>query len=262
MADIVYPVSFDGVQLTTISGLQVLSTNPYLPPKRVLTIGDIARRDKSSVSSAFYKEKRINVKVGISRATRPLLETSLDALWTILQGKEKDLILPQSGSTRKYITTYEDAVVGISGGSYIQMDLIFRCSDNFGYDIAKTLLLQATSTSQNGTAQITVGGSAPTQLPIFTLTYTAATGASVDSSTIRIANDRAGQVLAITSTVVAGDLFVIDVPNQSVTKNGVEIAFSGAFPEYAPGINYIAYSDTVLSARTFSLRIDHYRRYV
>lgn len=260
MSYINYPVTFDGANLEIVPGLTVLSTNPYIPAKRKLSIESLARSNKSKITGAFYDKRTITVRVGIAQPTRALVETALDTLMGLLQGQDKILILQQSGGLRKYTSTLADVVIERGGGSYLEMDLVFETSDHFGYDINPTLLLQVTNfTSYQKTDQITVGGSADWQAPVITITWSAISGGT--SASVSVGNGETGQTITVTRTYTAGDVLEVDSLNQTVKVNGIEVSFSGAFPEWAPGIGYLTYLDT-FTARTFSNTTRHYRRWV
>lgn len=254
------PASFDSNALTDVPGLTVLATNPYLPAKRRLTISDIARSDKSSVSSAFYNTKPVTVRVGISRTTRELVEASYDTLLSLLAGIEKPLILRQSGGYRQYTATYSDSVFKVEGGSYLELDLVFETSDHFGYDISPTTLFSVTAfTSNYRSDPLTIEGSAPFQVPTITITFTSITASGTKAVTISNATN--SQSVVISRTWATGDVLVIDSQNKTVKVNGSEVAFTGAIPEFSKGIGYWAYSDT-FTARTFNALIQYYKRYV
>lgn len=261
MSSLNYDVLFDGVNLATVSGLTVLSNDAYKPPQRKLTIGNIARTDKSKINSAFWEKRVVTISVGITRVNRGQLEQSIDSLMGLLQGFEKDLIVGQSGTYRKYICTLSDAVTKISGGSYAEFDLIFECSDRFGYDLAASALLANFTgyTSAYKSDSFTVGGSAAWQVPVITITYTVITGGT--SKIVTIGNDAVGQTISITRTWTAGDVLVIDSYNRTLKVNGIEVDFVGAFPEWAPGLGYWTYLDN-FTTRTFTGRIDYVKRWV
>ena len=260
MAYINYSASFDNVELTTVTGLTVLKTNPYQPAKRKVNNITLARTNKAKVNSGFYDQRDLKVRVGITRQTRDLLEASIDTLMGLLQGLEKDLVLRQAGASRKYTATFQDAVIDVEGGSYIEMDLIFVTSDHFGYDTSTTLLLQVLNyTSGNKTDQITVGGSAGWQVP--TITYTLNSFTGTGTRNVVIGNGAIGQAVTVSRSWTAGDVLTISAADQSVKVNGVDVAFTGAIPEWQPGIGYLTYSDT-FSARNMSLRATYIKRYV
>lgn len=253
-------VSFDGTDLSTISGLRILATTAYQPAKRKLATSDIARTNRSTIDSAFYNKRTVSIGIGINRATRDLVEQSLDSLYTILQGREKILQVKQSGGNRQYTATYSDTVFKVEGGAYIEAALVFETSDHFGYDANPTLLLQVSGyTSGQRTDALTVGGSAPWQQPIITLTLTSLTGSSTRS--VIIGNGATGQAVTISRTWASGDVIQISAPDGTVKVNGIAVAWSGAIPEFAPSTGYLTYSDT-FTARTFSNNVIYYKRYV
>lgn len=262
MGKINYSAIFNDIDLTTISGLTVLKTNPYRPTKRNVSVSDLVRSNKSKINSAFYNEKTISVTVEITRNTRALMESSLDSLMALLQPIDKTLVLSQSGGLRKYYCTYEDNIVNedAEGGSYIELELIFRCSDRFGYDINPSLLLQFSGyTSNYRSDQLTFGGSALWQVPVITLTFSALTSGT--TKTVTIGNGNTGQNLVVTRTWVAGDVISVDAYNRSVTVNNAEVAFTGAIPEFNKGFGYWYFSDT-LGSRTVAGRLTCVNRYV
>ena len=251
---------FNNVEITSIVGVEILRTNAFLPAKRKLTIDAIARSDKSKVSSAFYNGRSIIIGVSITRNTRDLAEQSLDALLAILQATEKDLVLSQSGLVRRYTATYSDYNEVRSGGSYIELDLIFVCSDRFGYETNYTTILNANGrTLATYSDAFTFAGSAPWQQPYVMIFFTAVTGGT--AATVRVGNNTNGQQVQITRTWLAGDRLEIDSFTKIVTVNGALVAYTGAIPEFAPRAGTLTYSDT-LSTRTFNLTSYYYKRYV
>lgn len=262
MSLINYPANFNGVDLVaSVTGLTILATNPYVPPKRNLTVSDLARMNKAKVNAAFYNKRSITLRCGLTRATRALVEQSFDTLLSLIQGREKDLLLNQSGGQRKYTATFSDCVLITEGGSYLEFNLVFDTSDHYGYDTADTLLLQTSGfTSSTKTDQIQIAGSAEWQVPKTTITFTAISGGT--SKTVQVGNDATGQQVAVTRTWVAGDVLIIDALEQSVKVNGVEVAFSGALPEWVIGTGYVTYADNFTSSRTWSRTMTYKKRYV
>lgn len=260
MSQITYPVKFNNIDLSTIDGLTVLATNPYNPPKRKLNIETLVRTNKSKINTGFYTEKEITIRVGITRNTRPLVEQSVDALMAILQGREKDLVVLQSSALRRYVCTLSDAVVRSAGGSYIEIDLVFVCSDRHGYDLAYVKLLDATGrTLYNYTDTLTFEGSASDQVPVITAFLSALSGNTTNEVTIK--NVTTGLGISVSRGWTAGDRLVIDVQNKTVQVNGVDVDFTGFFPEFAPGVGYLNYQDD-FSSRTLALSVYYYKRYV
>lgn len=260
MPIISYSAIFNGTDLTSITGVTVLKTTPYQPAKRSIASENIIRTDKSRVTGVFYTQKEIVVRVAVSRNSRDLVETSWDSLLALVQGVDKELRLRQSGGSRKYTCTLADVIIDVEGGMYLEADLIFSCSDRFGYDIASTLLLNMTAyTSAQRSDGLTFGGNAPWQAPVITITYSAVSGGA--NKTVTIGNSNTGQRVSITATFVAGSVIVVDCLNKTITVNGVEVAPVGAIPEWEIGAGWWDYSDTFTS-RTFTGNIRHVRRWV
>lgn len=260
MSYITNPVTFGSIDLSTVPGLTVLASNPYLPANRKLTIGDVARANKSNIDSAYYNKRTITVRVGIARATRALAEASLDALMAILQGVEGQLVFQQAGFPRAYTATYSDYLFRVEGGAYLELDLIFETSDHFGYDVTPTTLLTVAGfTSNYRSDPLPFDGSALFQVPVITITFTSITATGTKAVTISNASN--GQAIVISRTWLPTDVLQIDSQNKTVKVNGSDVDFTGAIPEFQKGTGYWAYSDT-FTARTFNAQIQYYRRYV
>lgn len=253
--------TFDSVQLTSITGVSILGTDPYKSAKRKLSRFSLARTTKSKTTSAYFKDKDITIRVAIQRANRGDTEQSHDSLIAILQGIAKDLVLSQSGGVRRYVATLSDVNYLVSGGAYIEMELIFSLDDPYGYDTAyKTALSISGVTSSTRADAVPFLGSADWQQPLIVIQYSALSGGS--AKTLLVGNNNTGQQISITRTFSAGDRVEIDSANQTVKVNGSEVAYTGAFPEFA-GNNTVGnwtYSDNFTS-RTFAATITYYPRW-
>lgn len=251
---------FNGVSLTSVDGLTILATNPYRAPQRKLSSYLIARRDAQRTNSAFYAQRSITVRCCIDMPSRAQVETQFDQLMTILQGINKELILSQSNGVRKYYCTFSSINYLREGGAYLEFELIFSCDDFFGYDTAYTTIIgPATVTTTPRSDQYHFQGSAPWQAPEFIIQYSAISGGTGKS--VIISNTNTGQAATITRDWVTGDRLEINTLNGTVKVNGVDVAFSGALPQFAPGLNVITYSDN-FSSRTFSYNGRYYKRYI
>lgn len=254
-----HTANFNGRDLASIEGLTILQIK-MSPAKRNLTMADIARSNQSKALSGFYDKKTLPIRIAITRNSRDLAEQSFDDLMAILQGREGDLLVRQSGVLRRYSATYADFVQDISGGSYIEGDLIFETSDHFGYSLDKTLLINASGrTLYNYTDNFTIDGSAPTQAPIIKITFSALTGGTTKDVTI--GNPASGQFITVNRTWLAGDALVIDSQNQTITVNDIDVDYSGSWPEWEKGPGYLQTTDGFLT-RTMRNYTDYYKRYV
>lgn len=262
MSKINYPAIFNDIDLTVVPGLTVLKTDPYRPAKRNVSLSELIRTDKSKLNSANYNERYITVGVEITRNTRAEMEQSLDRLLSILQPTEKWLVLNQGQTRRKYLCTYADYLVNedTEGGSFLQIDLIFVCSDRFGYDLSETTLLNFTGyTSANRSDRLTFNGSAKWQCPIIALTFTSITGGT--SKTVTVGNGDNGQQISVTRTWSNNDVLVIDCLNEEVLVNGVVVDHDGAIPKWTVGFGYWNYQDN-FTARSLNGNLRCGFRYV
>ena len=257
---------FDGKFLTSVPGLTILAINPYLPPIPKLTIGEIARRSKSVVSSQFYTDKSIIIKVALDANTRVLVEENKRTLFGMLHGREKDLLVKEAGLLCRYEATYSNYNMLVQGGSHLEIELIFKLSDQFGYDMTLTTALNVSNTSGATAQSISFLGNAPTQVPIITLTYSATDATAQTSMDISIGNNLTGQQINIVDTTIAAGVatYIINCQTQTVTKDGVDIMslVNGTFPEFVPGLeNYLTYNDDIIT-RTVQILATYYKRYV
>jgi phage-related protein len=253
-------VTFNGYDLaSSVPGLVVISTDPYRYPNRNLNVGPMANSNKSVSPSAFFTDKKIHVGIEIGQNTRELLDAAIDSLNTILQTREAALVLSFGSSTRQWTATL--ANVGISDvlGGHAVLDLEFECADPIGIDVASNTLFSTALTGSTSTTNFTVGGTAPYQKPIITITISALTGGS--SKAVVVGNPANSQQVTITRSWTAGDILVIDSTTKKCTVNGVEVAYTGSIPEWAPGAGSMSYSDT-LTTRTRTMVGVQNKRYI
>ena len=252
--------SFNGYDLATyVTGLQIVATDPYRMPTRELNTDKIANTDKSVTSSAFYKEKKINITCDIARNTRALLDDSIDQLNLILQAREATLVVTFGSSTRQWTATLANIAMTDPQGGYARVTLEFECANGIGQDVNSTTLFSNNLTGSSNTQSFVLGGTAYWQQPIITITYSALTGGT--SKVVTVGNSAIGQSISITRTWAAADVLEIDCAAKTVKVNGVEVEFTGAIPEWNPGSGSMDYSDT-LTTRTRSTSAIYYKRYI
>lgn len=253
-------VIFDSNVVNNIDGLRVLAIDPDKPAKRTVTLVGLSAANARTASSAWFKERTITVSIDISQPSRGAAEASLDSLLAILNGKEKELIVDQSNMKRKYTATFTNYSINERGGSYMQIDLIFECSDALGYDLNYSLLVSATGATGNyRNDSFTIGGSAEYQAIYGIVTYTALTGAS--NGTVAISNPALLQTVTITRSWTAGDQLIIDGQTEQATVNGTLVAYTGKIPDFKLGIGYLVYTDD-FTTRTINYLVRYKRRWV
>lgn len=253
---------FNGWNFNNVPGLQVYDLTTPGNQQRSLNIFALARRSARKVASAFYQDNQITIGVYIVAALTlkggiDTLDQAVDLLVQNLQQIEGTLIVPRSGGVRQYTATYAGYTIN-SKGPYLDLTLTFECSDSYGYDTTYTVIQPATSyTAAAVNTQYTQGGGADLQAPIRQVKILAA-GSNPATVTVGILGT--GQKIAVTRTWVVNDVLVVDSQNKTVQVNGVDVNFTGAFLEVAPGLQTLTYQDTFTS-RTVQLFDYVYNRY-
>lgn len=251
-------VSFDSNDLQTDNILvsDITDTGARLD----LSVARLPHANKSLVSFADYKDRVINLRGKIIGSTPDDLESRVDTFRAYFNTIDGNLDIGHAGSTRRYIATAQSIDITQPGGlKYANFDVSMLCADPFGRNTTSTSILSATGrTSASYSDNYTFGGTAPIQLPIITITYNTVTGGS---NYAKVGNVETGQtIIVMDTTFVDDDVLVIDCMNRTVTVNGVEVEFEGAFPEFKPGARTIAYADW-FTTRNFDISITYYPLY-
>lgn len=242
-------VSFAGNSLQT-ANIFVKNIDHYSIPAKNIALMTLDHDNKSSIPFTSYSSRAIVIEGVITGSSVADLDSKLDTFRSYFVSQDQNLDIDYNGSTRRYIATLDAANSQIDrpgGLLYAEFSLKFICTNPFGQDTTPTTLLnQATRTLATYNDNVTVGGTAPYQLPIITVTLTAVS--ATGSQTMFVGNNANGQGIYITRSVWAnGDVVVINCTLKTVTVNGAAAIFSGAFPELAPGAQQIGYLDTFTS---------------
>ena len=228
-------------------------------PDQVAELLAKADANGSYIPSLNYPSKKIQIAGAIAGSSQDDLDARIDTFKGYFIGKDKNLDIQYAGGTRRYIATVNSSSVDRDNVSlYATFTIEFICSQPFGLDTATTSLMNQTGyTSASYNVTPTIGGSAPSQLPIFTITVTALTGVG---DYVQISNDLNNQAILVYGLgITAGSVIEIDCVARTVKLNGVEVNYSGTFLDLAPGASSITYSDgfdtrTVTIVATYAKR--------
>lgn len=105
----------------------------------------------------------------------------------------------------------------------------------------------------------TVGGTAPRQYPLCTLTINSFTGSTYN--TVTISNPVTNSGISVYRAWNAGDVLVVDFLNKTVTVNGTAVDFAGVFAYWSPGSNNIRVTDD-FTVRNVNLTATLVNRYI
>lgn len=213
-------------------------------PEKIATLYAKADANGSNIPAINYPSKKITIGGTIKGSSQADLDSRIDTFKGYLTGKKKNLDITYGSSTRRYIATENFTSIARSQKSLqATFQVEFICTNPFGLDTSTTNLWATKTgfTSATFTEAPTIGGSAPTQLPIFTITVNSFTGAG---DYVQISNDNNGQELLIYGqNIAAGDVIVIDCVERTVKIDGIEVDFYGTFLELEAGANSITYTD-------------------
>lgn len=218
----------------------------------------IAGANRSYIPNYNYIGRSITLKGSLNASSIAAMDALIDTFNGYFVGKDKNLDLEYSGSTRRYVVTSKPPSIERPGGlMYAEFTVVLKCSVPFGVDTTETTLSTTTGiTTATTDIAITVGGNAETQYPTITATLNSGTG--LTAATISFGNNNNGQVLSITRTWAAADVIFIDPYNEIVTVNGTAVYFTGAMPIFETGVQAVNYSDT-LATRSIDVVVKQYR---
>lgn len=229
---------------TTNVGIITNSIEHTSLPDKVMALYARADADGSTIPVVNYPSKKISIGGVIKGSTQADLDDRIDTFKGYFVGKNKNLDITYGSSTRRYIATANAvSVVRQQKALFATFQIEFICTNPFGIDTSTTDLWSAKTgfTSATFTETPTVGGTAPYQLPIITITINSLTG---DGDYVQISNDNNNQELVIYGLgLQADDVIIIDCLERTVTLNGTEIDYYGTFLELEPGANSITYTD-------------------
>ncbi len=261
-------ITFDSISLQTyIPTTQVgIITNSIehtnIPDKDVALLA-LANANGSAIPFVAFPNKKVSIAGVIVGSSSSDLDTRIDAFKSLFGYKDKNLDISYGASTRRYIATSNAVSVKRQQKAlFAEFGIEFVCSLPFGRNTTLTTALNASGRTASGyTDAHTFLGSAPIQQPIITITYSAITGGA---NYVQFVNNANGQSILITDqTWIASDVLEIDTRTgyRTVKKNGVEVDFLGAFPEFVPGAGSFSYSDG-FTTRTLTELVTYYPEYL
>lgn len=221
-----------------------------------------ALANASVIPNVSHPNKAITLGGVIKGDSQTDLDNRIDSFKAYFNGKDKNLDIDYAGTTRRYIATANAIqITRQQKALWASFTVTIVCSQPFGRNITPTTALSASGRTDDtyDTDTHTFVGTAPLQLPVVTITLTALTGGTAKD--VIFGNVLTGQQITVNRTWVANDVLVIDNVLRKVMVNDVEVAFTGAFPDFLPGLGTFYYNDT-LTTRTFDIEIEYYPLYL
>jgi phage-related protein len=239
-------ISFGGFMLMGRDDQKILVTehDAFGFPERRVDTDDIPRLDGSVELQSLWGKREINMSGVISGDSRDDLAEIRDSLARALSPRQQRLVIESLTNNGRYyyatcskfeITEDKDSI------RHLEWDATFTCADPFAYDIEETIRPTFRAVNDSTIAWQNDGA-------VSTHPYLKITTSSAYPLTITIHNTTTGELLTPTGTIINGDRLIIDSSKVSLTKNGVEIDYTGLFPELAIGGNIITFRVLALTA--------------
>lgn len=230
-------------------------------PAQVADLLALSDTNGSVIPDVNYPSRVVKIGGTIHGSSQDDLDSRIDTFKGYFNGIDKNLDIDYGGSTRRYIATKNSVAISREQKAlFATFSVEFICTNPFGLDTSATSLINSLNyTSATLTSTPTIGGTAPYQLPVFTITIDALTG---DGDYIQIANDNNTQEMLLYGLgLEAGDVVVIDCVNRIVTVNDVEVDYVGTFIALEPGASSITYTDG-FTTRTVDIVATYVKRYL
>lgn len=248
-------IEFDSVDLTA---------DPYFIrqflhdswPKRRFEMAPLSRSRGSIVLDDTFGEKVFSVAGKLVASSQSALEDAIDDMKELLSRRSKNLDVSYGSGTRRYVAYVEDLVIGKDYYQITNVDFSFKfvVPSGVGYNPSQQNYSSDNQTSASITGSFSVGGSTYAEGQI-TISFDSATSCTQVEVTV------AGVKITIASTFSAADVLVIDCERKRVTKNGVEIDFTGRFPRFEVGSNSYQI-DITRTAAQVDIDFDWYDTYL
>lgn len=253
-------ITYNGNNLQTDNIITNSINHTDLPSKNSGMYG-VANADRSAIPFVEYPSRSITIAGVIKGDDQDDLDLRVDQFKQYFNGIDNDLDINYAGSTRRYKATANGISVTRTGAlEFAPFEVQMICTDPFGADITPTEITNTLAhSSPNFTITTTIEGSAPYQLPVFTITLNTITGSG---DYVQLTNDNNGQEMLLYGlNLQDGDVIVIDCEQRKVTYNDVEIDYTGVFLELDTGDASVTYADG-FATRSVDIHAEYIKRYL
>jgi hypothetical protein len=242
MAIVTAKINSFSLQSSTVVSSRMLHDSA---PEQELNLLKITRRDGQKLISATYKPKSITFVGQIKGSTQDELEANIDTFKRYVEITEGNLDIAYSGSYRRYkvaclSVTIERARAHLTYAPFTLTFLVYdpplakEVNALGGNLVVQEALSVQQITTQSYETTITFDGSAKPKPAIDFVLDTV--GALTD---ISFKNETTGQQISIGTSWSNSDRLTVDTDNATVQRGGIDIDFSGIFPEFDLGANKV-----------------------
>lgn len=217
---------------------------------RIVPSAKLPRADGSRILVGYLDAKKITVRgavvcASLSTGGGAPVRTQLDSLKAALASGPANFTTATDRYWRNcQVSEYSDGYEATEFSRIATVQFTVLSPDPWSYEVATQTPSRAI-TASGQTLAATNNGNAYA-FPLFSVTV-GATG----TLSATITNSTTGESFTLNGAVTAGDVFVIDCLNQSVTRAGIDVTayFDGYFLRLLPGANTItvAYTSSTLT---------------
>lgn len=211
-------------------------------PEREIDVISVPRAPGVTMVNDNTRGKIITARGVVRAADGPSLRAYIDTIKKSLRGSNGVLTVTWQGITRRYVGTLQNTGSMFSGKLPTDIN---KCPFELQFlteGLATDWDYTQTSkqiTSLIDTADLSNAGTTEAESTVI-LVFNDAVGIT----SMQVSVDENGQAIKYTGTISAGDVLVFDGENQTVTLNGVEVNFSGFFPQMDVGANTFRFTAT------------------
>lgn len=236
-------IVFNGYSLSNSSTIICTYIDYDNQGKIDLNTFNFPRDNGGGVLTKYYRGRDIKLRITLVESTASAFNTLIDNFKTALRTTEGNLDIKVNDEVRRIKATLTDIVFKKEhyNINFVNVDITFRSVEPFFYATTSQ-----TSTFEGKTVtfdeEVTNTGSAESD-PQFYFIFGATTATTVVSITAF------SRTISVTNTFASGDILIVNSDTKSVTKNGVEIDYSGIFPIFSPGLCSfnVAFTGTTLA---------------
>lgn len=236
-------ITFDGFVLTG-SGpderISVVEHDAFGFADRAVQVEDLPRVHGSVELDSLWRSRAISMSGVIDAPSSAELNDTLEALKSALALPKRRLVIDTLANKRRFYTaTCKSLRITQSPENivFLRWEAQFICSDPFAYDAVETQQPDVT-VANNNTLVLDNDGTIEAE-PYITIKTTSAT-----AITPSVVNNTSGDRIIPKTTIVRGDVLVINTHQKSITKNGIEVDYHGSFPTLAVGTNTMKFELT------------------
>jgi phage-related protein len=246
-----------GLQNDTQYGIHISDYDVEMPERDFVT-ADVPGGHGLTLLEDWFRKNPIKLNGWVSAITKEQLDLKIHEFMRNIHGQGGILYIKNAGTYKELVTTLQRAIFENKHYSTVKkkFSLEFSGVKSFWRDKDYTSVFYSAQSGLTLNGQMNNSGST-VAYPIFIAIFSAASSITA----IELENTTTGETITITENISASDVIIFDSERNVVTKNGVDIEFSGRMLSLPVGINSFTMTLTGTSA-THDLTAKHKNQYL